>query len=110
MTTTVLPPIHQALQHAEELADVVEVQARSSARRGGRAVRPVARCDSSFDELDPLRLAAGQGRRRLAEADVAQADVLQRLELLADRRHRPRRTRAPDATVISSTSAIDFPL
>src|SRR5690606_13232898 len=38
-------------------------------------------------QLDPLRLAARQGRRRLADLDVAEADALQRQHLVADRRH-----------------------
>ncbi len=49
-------------------------------------MRPVPRLDSSFDELDALRLAAAQRRRRLAELDVAEADVLQRAQLVGDRR------------------------
>ena len=51
-------------------------------------MRPVARCDSSLDELDALRLAARQRRRLLADLDVAEADAVQRLHLVADRRHR----------------------
>ena len=49
-------------------------------------VRPVARFDSSRGELDALRLAAGERRRRLAELDVAEADIEQGLELLLDLR------------------------
>src|SRR6185369_2987952 len=39
-------------------------------------------------QLDPLRLAARQRRGRLAEVDVAEADVEQRLELAGDLRNR----------------------
>ena len=49
-------------------------------------MRPVPRRDSSFDELHALRFAAAQRRRRLAELDVAEADVLQRPKLVRDRR------------------------
>ena len=38
-------------------------------------------------QLDALGFAAGERRRRLAQRDVAQADVVQRLEDLADPRH-----------------------
>src|SRR5258707_996859 len=37
-------------------------------------------------ELDSLRFAAGQCRRRLSEVDVAEPNVEERLELLADAR------------------------
>ena len=37
-------------------------------------------------DLDALRLAARERRRRLAERQVAQAEVVQHLDLLADRR------------------------
>ena len=109
MTTTVLPLSTRRCEHAEQLPDVVEVQAgrrlvEQVERPPGRALGQLLR------ELDPLRLAAGERRRRLPEADVAEADVLQRLELLADRRAPPRRTASAWWTVISSTSAIDFPL
>ena len=49
-------------------------------------MRPVPRFDSSFGELHPLRLAARQRRRRLAERDVAEADALERAQLVRDRR------------------------
>ena len=39
-------------------------------------------------QLDALRLAARQGRRRLADMDVAEPDPLQGHQLVADRRHR----------------------
>ena len=51
-------------------------------------MRPVERFCSSEDELDPLRLAAGQRGRRLAEPDVAEADLDQRLHVPRDRRDR----------------------
>ena len=48
----------------------------------GRAARQL------LGELDPLRFAAGQRRRLLADLHVAQANALERLHLVADRRHR----------------------
>ena len=49
-------------------------------RPPGRDLRQLGR------ELDALRLAARQRRRRLAEADVAEADVVERLQPAADLR------------------------
>src|SRR6476659_426497 len=51
-------------------------------RAPGGAARQLAR------QLHPLRLAARQRRRLLADMAVAEADALQRLELVADRGHR----------------------
>ena len=75
--------VDEAVEDLEQLLDVGEVQA------GGRLVedvqRPPRRPSRQLGrELDPLRLAAGEGRRRLAEVDVAEADVEQGLELGAD--------------------------
>ena len=58
---------------------------------GGRLVEDVERAAGVAlgqlgGELDPLGLAAGERRRRLAEVDVPQADVVQQLELSAIRR------------------------
>ena len=52
------------------------------------SVRPGVALRQLQRELDALRLAARQRRRRLAERDVAQAHVEQRRELARDRRHR----------------------
>src|SRR4029079_5174616 len=51
-------------------------------RAAGVALRELER------ELDALRLAARERRRALAEADVAEADVEESLQLPRDRRHR----------------------
>ena len=51
-------------------------------------MRPVERFCSSRRQLDPLRLAAGQRGRRLAEPDVAEADLDERLHVPGDRRDR----------------------
>jgi hypothetical protein len=37
-------------------------------------------------QLDPLRLAAGKFRRRLAEPDIGQSDIVERLDLSPDAR------------------------
>jgi len=49
-------------------------------------VRPVLRRDSSLASLTPLRLAAAQRDGRLPQLDVAEADVLQRAQLVGDGR------------------------
>ena len=79
--------VDQPAQHAEQLADVLEVQA------GGRLVEDVDGAPGRAllqlgGELDALRLAAGQRRRRLAEPHVAEPDVDQRLQVPRDRGHR----------------------
>ena len=76
--------VDQALEHVEQLADVLEVQA------GGRLVEHVDGAAGGAllqlgGELDALRLAAGEGRRRLAEPHVAEADVVERLQVARDR-------------------------
>ena len=52
------------------------------------SVRPVSRLESSSDSLTRCASPPESVVARLAELDVAEADVGQRLELLADRRHR----------------------
>jgi hypothetical protein len=108
ITMTVLPGVDQPGQHAEQLADVLEVQA------GGRLVQhvdgPAGGPALQFGgELDALRLAAGQGGRGLAQPDVAQAHVDQRLEVPVDRGHRREELRA-SSIGMSRTSAIVLPL
>ena len=90
--------IDQPAEHVQQLADVVEVQA------GGRLVEDVERVAgvdaAQFGgQLDPLGLAAGERGRRLAERQVAQADLLQAAQAAgrwpgSSRRTRPRRRRA----------------
>src|SRR5436305_5331454 len=43
-----------------------------------------------FRELDPLRLSAGECCRRLAQADISQPDVHQRLQLGVNLRNTPK--------------------
>ncbi len=66
--------VDQLLQHAEQLLDVVAMQP------GRRLVQYVERLAGGalaelLGELDALRLAARERRRRLAEMDVAEADL-----------------------------------
>ena len=70
--------LHEAVEHFEQLPHVLEVQA------GGRLVEDVERlpgaaADEFLRQLDALRLAAGERGRRLAELDVVEAHVVQRL-------------------------------
>ena len=78
--------IDKALEDAEELVDVGRVQARRRfvedvERAARRAARELRR------ELDALRLAARERRRWLAELDIAEADILDDLELARDARY-----------------------
>ena len=79
--------VAQLVQHLQQQVDVGEVQA------GGRLVEDVQRAAGVAlgeleRELDALRLAARERGRALAELDVAEADVEQRLQLARDGRHR----------------------
>ena len=71
--------VRQAVEHREELFHVVEVEP------GGRLVqyiqRPPRLAAAQFaPQLDALGLTPGKGGGRLAQVDVAQSDVEQRLE------------------------------
>ena len=96
--------VEQPPERAEQLRDVVEVQAR------GRLVEQEqrARCrrlGQVTGELEALRLAARQRGHRLAEAQVVEADRRQRLERSRTSRSPAKNTAASD-TVMSSTSAM----
>ena len=85
ITTTVLPGVDQPLEHVEQPLDVGEVQA------GGGLVEDVegpagGDLGQLGRQLDALRLATRQRRRRLAEPDVAQPHVVERLQAPADLR------------------------
>src|SRR5207244_3755539 len=77
-----VPGINESMPDMQQLLDVVEVQA------GGRLVENVegltgAAFAQLAGQLDSLGLPTGQRRRRLAELDVIQPHVVQRLQ------HRP---------------------
>ncbi len=80
-----VPGVDEASEDAEQLADVLEVQAR---RRLVQHVEGAARGSPRElgGELHPLRLPPRQRRRRLAEAHVGEPDVDQRLEVAGDHR------------------------
>ena len=85
ITITVLPCVDQAIEHVEQALDVGEVQP------GGRLVEDVERVAGGDlgelgRELHPLRLAARELRGRLAEPDVVEPDVVQRVEAARDLR------------------------
>src|SRR5690606_13889316 len=66
--------VDEVLQHVEQAADVLEVQA------GGRLVEdvggaPVGAALELGGQLDALRLTAGEGGAALPEAHVPEADV-----------------------------------
>ena len=85
ITTTVLPASTRRWSISSSRCDVGEVQA------GGRLVEDVERpagrdLRQLGGELHALRLAARQRRRRLAEPDVVEPDVVQRLQPALDLR------------------------
>ena len=85
--------VAQLVQHRQQQLDVGEVQP------GGRLVEDVQRAPGVAlaklqRQLHALRLAARQRGRALAQLDVAQADVEQRLQLARDASARRRRSGA----------------
>ncbi len=77
--------VDEPVQHVEQLAHVLEVEA------GRRLVEDVERASRGplaelARELDPLRLASREGRCRLAELDVAEPHVVERLQDAGDTR------------------------
>ncbi len=71
--------LDQLAERRQQLGDVVEVQA------GGRLVEDVEQAVAAErrqvrGNLDALRLAARQRRRRLSEAQVAEADLVEHLQ------------------------------
>ena len=74
------------MQHFQQLLDVGKVQP------GRRLVQQIQRAAGGpfsqlAGQLDPLRLAARKRRRRLAELDVIETHVVQRLQQRGDRRN-----------------------
>ena len=101
--------VDEPLQHAEQLADVLEVQAgrRLVEDVDGAAGRPLLQLGG---QLDALRLAAGQRRGRLAEPDVAEADVVEGAAGAGRSPGPPRRSSSASSIGMSRTSAIVLPL
>ena len=101
--------IDEPIQHFEQLVNVVEVQA------GRRLIEDVQRASragpSQFGgELDALRLAAGQRRRRLTERQIIEADVGQGLQDAANLRRCCRTAPVLRERASISTSAMEWPL
>ena len=74
-----VPGFEQLPERRQQLRDVVEVQA------GGRLVEDVEQALAAVrrqvrGNLDPLRLSARQRRRRLAEPQIAEADLVEHLQ------------------------------
>src|SRR6187402_1667457 len=71
--------VEQLAKRGEQLGDVIEVQA------GRRFIQHVQQTLAGVRrqmrrDLDALRFAAGQGRGRLAETQVAEADLVEHLQ------------------------------
>ena len=80
-----VPAVHQPLEHAEQFADVLEVQAGrrfvEDVERPARRALPQLR-----GELHSLGFSAREGGRWLSEPDIAEADIEQRSEHPGDLR------------------------
>ena len=106
MTSSEWPRSTRRAKQREQPLDVGEVEAGRRLVEDEERVR-LAVAAEVRGELHALRLAAGERRERLAEAQVVEADVGQRLQAVARPRRRRRRPRRASATVRSSTSRID---
>ena len=103
-----LAGVDEPVEQAEQLLDVGQVQA------GGRLVQDVdlALLGHVDGELESLPFAAGERRERLADAQVAEADVDEPGEdLVRCRRLRlaPAKNASASVTGIASTSLMSFP-
>ena len=105
MTTTVLPVDRRAAAARRAACGCRRSAARSWARRACRAFAGRAPAQLR-GELDALGLAAGQRGRGLAELDIAEPDVVQRLQRAARSAGCSRRSRSASSTLIARTSAI----
>ena len=100
--------VDEVVQHLEQQLDIGEVQA------GRRLVEQVHRAAGRLfhqlaGQLDALGFAAGERRRRLADLDVVEADLVQRAELVVNRRD-VLEVAIASCTSISSTWAMLFSL
>ena len=78
-----IPTIDEAIEDAEEDADILEVQTRSRLVKDIDGLPRVALSELG-GQLDTLTLSAREGRRGLPELDIAEAYILQDLKLLED--------------------------
>mgnify|MGYP003694175915 CR=1 FL=1 len=79
MTSERVAGLEQLAERGEQLRDVVEMQA------GRRLVEDVEQALAAVrrqvrGDLDPLRLAARERRRRLAQSQIAEADFVEHLQ------------------------------
>ena len=78
--------VHQAVQRLQQALDVRQVQPR------GRLIENVEGMPGALElaelrrDLDALRFASGERRRRLAQRQVTQAQIAERFDLLNRRR------------------------
>jgi hypothetical protein len=73
-----VPGVDQAVEHLEEDADILQVEPRGWLIQDVQfAAAPAAGAGELPGNLESLRLPSREGRGRLAEAQVAQADLLQ---------------------------------
>ena len=108
MTSSVCPASTSLRERGQQLRDVVEVQA------GRRLVEDVeqplaAERRQVRGDLDALRLAARQRRRRLAEPQVAEADLVEHLQAAQHLRRRAEEGRAPRARSCRAPGARSCP-
>ena len=75
------PLLDQVLKHAQQRAHVARMQADGGLVEHEQ--RPVLRAPHLACKLQPLRLAAGKRRRRLAKRQVTKPQVMQRSQPLA---------------------------
>src|SRR5699024_7502414 len=86
--------VDEPLEDLQQLRDVLEVQARR--RLVEHVDGPSSGALRQFGgELHPLRLTTGQGRGRLSEADVAEPDLDEGLQVAGDRRDRGEEVTGP---------------
>ena len=86
MTITVLPRSVKPIEHLQKLLDVIEVQARGGLIQNVKRAARLASAEFAA-QLDALRLAAGKRGGRLAQMNVPQAHIHQRLQLQANLRN-----------------------
>ena len=97
--------IDQPMEHAKQRGDIGHVQADRRlfekverrlrfARLAQTGVRGAPQTAGQLgDEFEPLRLAAAQGRARLAKVQVAEAGVAEQLQRAMNLRDRPKKIR-----------------
>src|SRR5262245_10283219 len=86
--------VDEAVERLQQALDIGQVQARRGLVEDvDRVLRALQRAHLGGD-LDPLRLTARERRRRLAERQVAETEIVEDLDLALDRRLRGEERRA----------------